>query len=302
MGIKVCVDCGHGYNTAGKRSAPFVKTVLHEYDGKEVLVRKGQCFREHEANVGVGVELEKALKRYGFDVIKSGWNDGNAKDDYCVASPSADVSSRQVAISKHNVNACVSIHFNAIGDGKSFNSACGLSTYIGDKHSRRMDSHYLADFVQSNLLRCYGQKNRGIVKNDTLGMTNSTGLNTNASVLVELAFMTNQFEAENYFCNPEAWHNYGVAIARSLFQYFTENTKPMIITPTSKKKDVLFVQMLLNAAITDGVIECDKLVLDGDYGAKTTEAYRLFTIARRWKGCSGKYVGNNGVKVLKTYM
>ena len=125
MAIKICIDCGHGSNTAGKRTPPMPQDIKND----NIIVKKGEQYREHYANVGVANFLVKELERCGFDTMRTGWDDGNAFDDSDTA-----LKTRQSAIAKAGCDYSISIHFNAFGDGKTFNSANGVGIYIHDKH------------------------------------------------------------------------------------------------------------------------------------------------------------------------
>lgn len=165
--MKIAVDCGHGSNTAGKRTP----------DG----------YREHYANVMVGNYLYAELIRCGFDAIKVGWDDTNAMDD-----EDTSLATRQRIIKDNHCNISVSVHFNASGDGVNYNDAQGVSTYIHSVNVR--DSKRLAQLVQSKLIQGTEQVNRGVLSN-AFAMVNCSALGTNASILCELAFMTNRYEA-----------------------------------------------------------------------------------------------------------
>ncbi len=235
MAIKIALDAGHGYDTAGKRTYPFEQKVTHTYDGQTVTVNKGATYREHEANVGVCVYLEKELKRCGFEVYKSAWNDSNAKDDKQKGStPSEDVIARQKDIRTKGCDYCVSIHFNAY-DNKTgtWNTAQGNETLYHSVAAKVGDGKAFAVAVNNRLKDAIaGQKNRGAKSGSEWGMCNSTGLGVKAAIICELAFMTNKFEAENYMCNPEAWKKFAVAIAKGICDYtgvkYVAEPKPKI--------------------------------------------------------------------------
>lgn len=196
--IKIGVDAGHGIDTAGHRTPPMPVDIDFENDGK-IDVKKGASIKEHVASVGVCVRLEEELKRNGFTVVRSGWNDADPNNDKDVP-----LSERQAIIKKAGCKYSVSVHFNAYGDGKSFNSAEGVGTYIHSNPSRVGNSKKLADLVQKQLIKGTEQKNRG-VKTAELAMCNCTALGTKASILVELAFMTNRNEAVNLMGNAKFW-------------------------------------------------------------------------------------------------
>ncbi len=196
--IKIAVDAGHGSNTAGHRTPPMPSNIDFEKDGV-IDVKKGSPIKEHIASVGVCVRLAEELTRNGFEVVKSGWNDAKASDDSDVP-----LNTRQAAIKKAGCKYSVSVHFNAYGDGATFNSAEGVSTYIHSNSSRVGNSKKLAEYVHKNLAKGTKQKDRGI-KTAELAMCNCTSLGTKASILVELAFMTNLHEATNLMGNANFW-------------------------------------------------------------------------------------------------
>lgn len=211
MNIKIAIDAGHGSNTGGKRTAPFNKAVDIDGDGK-IDVKKGTQYREHYANVGVCVELDKALKRCGFATFKTGWDDTDSTDD-------ADtlLSTRQKAIKAAGCKASVSIHFDASGTGATFNSASGFTVLI--HNSNAGDSANLGGYVARELAKGTIQKNRG-VKTQTLAMCNTATLGTQASILCELAFMTNEREAQELMANKEFWIECAEEIAQGICNYF----------------------------------------------------------------------------------
>ena len=166
--MKIAIDAGHGSNTAGKRTP----------DG----------YREHWANVKVASFFAQAMDRCGVSYIKTGWNDNNSKDD-----PDTSLSSRQRAIKAAGCDYSISFHFNAYGDGKSYNNGEGIETLISNKAPA--DSRRMADCIQKHLIEGTKQKNRG-VKSASLAMCNCSTMRTKASVLIECGFMTNKRESE----------------------------------------------------------------------------------------------------------
>jgi N-acetylmuramoyl-L-alanine amidase len=166
---KVAIDAGHGSYTAGKRTP----------DG----------YREHYANVVVANYLYDILKANpsNFDIIRTGWDDENYKDD-----EDTSLKKRQTTIKNNNCSISISIHFNASGDGKSYNNASGIETFYHT--TNYSDSKKLAECVQNELIKGTSQKNRG-VKQGALAMCNCSSMGTKASILCELGFMTNLTEA-----------------------------------------------------------------------------------------------------------
>ena len=164
----IAIDAGHGSETAGKRTP----------DG----------YREHYANTKVANYFAQAMDRCGVKYIKTGWNDAIATDDKDTA-----LSTRQTTIKNAKCDYSISFHFNASGDGKTYNSGEGIETLYHDKYVG--DSKKMAECIQKYLIQGTTQKNRG-VKQQSLSMCNCYKLGTKASVLVECAFMTNKREAE----------------------------------------------------------------------------------------------------------
>lgn len=208
--IKIAIDAGHGSNTSGKRTPPFTKAVDVNYDGK-IDVKKGEQYREHYANAGVANLLAKALTTRGYVIVKTGWDDANTKDD-----PDTALSLRQQTIKKAACDYSISIHFNANGDGKTFNSAKGVGVYYHSQFPG--DSKKLATYVLNELAKGYTQPNRG-VHTDDLAMCNCRTMNTKASILCELAFMTNSQEAMNLMANNKFWAESANQIADGLDKY-----------------------------------------------------------------------------------
>ena len=177
MRIKIAIDAGHGSQTSGKRTP----------DG----------YREHYGNVKVASYFAKAMDRCGISYIKTGWNDDNAMDDI-----DTSLSTRQKQIKAAKCDYSISFHFNASGDGKTYNNAQGIETLISNKSVG--DSLKMANMIHKYLIQGTAQKNRGI-KTQPLAMCNCNAMGTKASILVECAFMTNQYEESlmksDKFCN-----------------------------------------------------------------------------------------------------
>lgn len=235
--ILIAVDAGHGSNTPGKRTPPLPTNLDMNKDGI-VDIKKGESIREHIACVGVCIFLERELLRNGFSVIRTGWNDENAYDDEDVS-----IDKRQEIIRKNKCKYSICVHFNAYGTGNEFNSAEGVSTYIHSDKSKIGNSNTLATYVQKHLIEGTVQKNRGI-NSGNLGMCNCIGLGTEASIIVELAFMTNQREAIEMMGNINFWEECAIEICKGICDM--EGKKYIANTPVTKKYYVVQVGTFSN--------------------------------------------------------
>lgn len=244
MAIKTNIDAGHGSNTAGKRTPPFPKDIRIN---DSLTVKKGEQFREHIANVGVAYLLELELKRCGFDTTRTGWNDSNGFDD-----PDTSLEDRQKTIVNAKCDYSISIHFNAYGEGASFNTAEGVGLYIHDKHAGQ--SKKLAEAVLLQLIQGTKQKNRGITEQN-LAMANCNNMKVKGAIICELAFMTNLKEATELMANEKFWKECAKEICKGVCEYtgvkyIQEVYVPTkSITPKSTKEDIKWAQEKLNVVI-----------------------------------------------------
>ncbi len=226
--IRINVDAGHGSNTSGKRTPPLPVNV--DFDGDGVAdVLKGNTIKEHFANVQIAVLLVAELKRCGFEVSKTGFDDANAGNDADVS-----ISGRQKAIKAAGCDYSVSIHFNAYGNGKTFNSAEGVSVYIHSSYPK--DSRKMAGKILNQLVMGTKQKNRG-VQSANLGICNCKVMNTKAAILVESAFMTNLNEAVNMMGKKKYWEETAVEIAKGICEY---TGVTYVKKPTGSKAAVIY--------------------------------------------------------------
>lgn len=221
--IIINVDAGHGSNTAGKRTAPFTKDVDINKDGK-IDIKKGEQYREHYANVMVAYKLYNKLKDRGFGVYKTGWNDSNAKDDV-----DTSIVKRQKAVKENGCDISISCHFNAYGDGKTFNNAEGFGVYVHSNKANRTDSDKLASIIVKHLSSGTKQKNRG-VSTGAFGMCNAKTMKTKAAVIVEFAFMTNKREAQELMANEAYCEECAEEVYKAVCDYYN-------VEYTVKKKE-----------------------------------------------------------------
>lgn len=293
--MRIAIDAGHSYNTPGKRSPAFINPVTNKFAGHIVTVKKGESFREHEANAGVAYYLARELERCGVDIFKSGWNGLDGTKDLADQS----ITTRQMAIKNAKCDYVISIHYNAFGDAKTFNNSKGCETFYHAYTYKAIGGKAFATAIQSQLISTFpDQVNRGVKNSASFGMCNSLGMSVKASCLIELAFMTNQFEAENYFANPYAWYKYAVQIAKGICQYaginYISYMPKVSVTPLSSVEDIAWLQHRLNCNGAD-------LVPDGIYGPKTAQAVKDFYDLKKWKRddkFTGYYAGLGTIKSL----
>lgn len=206
-GIKIAVDCGHGANTPGKRTPPIPEDL--DFDGDGIIdAYKGSQIREHVANVGVGEYLVEELQRCGFDVYESAFGDEDIS-----------LSNRQKNIKNAKSDYSVSIHFNAMGDGKTFNSSNGAGVFYYKTASHAGDSKNLAKAVLSEILKGTPQKSIGVNGAHTFAMCKTTAMGTKASILVECAFMTNLHEMRTMMASDAFWKETAQEIAQGICNY-----------------------------------------------------------------------------------
>ena len=165
---KIAIDAGHSSYTSGKQTP--------------------SGYKEHWFNVAVSNYIDLKLKELGFSTFKTGWDDTNAKDD-----PEVSLGERQKQIKNAKCDISISIHANASGDGKSYNSAQGVETFIHNDASCVGDSLKLANCVHKHLLNGTSQTNRK-VKSSGLAMCNCKNMGVKSAILIEYAFMTNKYE------------------------------------------------------------------------------------------------------------
>jgi N-acetylmuramoyl-L-alanine amidase len=154
--MKIMLDAGHGYNTAGKRSP----------DG----------MREYEFNRAAAAFAKEFLEGYQNVTV------------YYAHSDQTDVPLQQRTNSANqlNVDLYVSIHANAYGS--TWNGAGGVETFVYT--SKPPIALSLAQKIQRNIVAQTGLQNRG-VKTADFHVLRETRMD---AVLIECGFMTNPEE------------------------------------------------------------------------------------------------------------
>ncbi len=203
--IKIAIDAGHGSDTAGKRTCKITKNIGQ--------FKKGTQIREHWINALICIRLASELKKFGYDIVKSAWNDDVVTDDFDVP-----LGTRQANIKKAECIVSVSIHQNASGDGAKWNSGQGLEVLIHNNSAKVGNSANMANYVLKELIKGTKQNNRG-TKTQELAMCNCRALGTKAAILVECAFMTNQHETEELLTDPDYWDECAIEIASGIDKY-----------------------------------------------------------------------------------
>lgn len=206
-GYKIAVDAGHGPNTAGKRTPALLENLDFDLDGK-IDAYKGSQIRENTANVGVGNYAAAALERCGFEVYKSGFGTTDTA-----------LTTRQANIKAAGCDYSISIHFNASGDGTSFNSANGIEVFSHATASKAQNSLSLAKTMLANVAKGTAQKNRGVNSKHTFAMCNAAAMGTKGSILLECAFMTNWTEVKTMMASTAYWKETGEEIAKGFCEY-----------------------------------------------------------------------------------
>jgi len=171
------LDPGHGgiidgvYQTAGKRSPKFEDgSVLYEgvFNREVVKYILNFCSKD-------GID--------GIDIVDS---------DEDISLRHRVSRANQLHREKKNC-IYVSIHANAFGNGRDFNSAGGICTF---HHYRSTNGKKLAHALQPHLADLTGFKNRGVLANDRWANFYVLRKTWMPAVLSENGFMTNLADAE----------------------------------------------------------------------------------------------------------
>lgn len=185
--VKIGLDAGHGMYVKGKQTPDGIK--------------------EFKLNDKVCDKITSILKSYDVEIIRTDNNEGYIDES---------LSSRLARYKKEKVDAFVSIHHNAFGDGWS--NATGVEIYV-DKKPTSKDMK-LAQCIYNRLVKYTGLKGRGI-KKENFYVVNQ---NTIPAVLVEGGFMTNR---ENYkvVTSDVGQTAYARAVAEGLIEFLNLKKK-----------------------------------------------------------------------------
>lgn len=178
---KIGLDCGHSINTKGKQTPDGIK--------------------EWTLNNAVRKRIVNILKDYDVEIVHTDNNEGYTDES---------LSARLTKYKKSKVDAFVSIHHNAFGDG--WNNATGVEIYV-DKKATAKDIN-LAKCIYNRLVKYTGLKGRGIKKE------NFYVINQNAipAVLVEGGFMSNRRDYK-VITSEAGQAAYAKAVAEGLIEF-----------------------------------------------------------------------------------
>lgn len=198
------LDPGHGgiidgeYQTVGKRSPTLPDgTILYEgVFNREIVTRIiALCYEVGRKDLGWQFDAQTR--------IEYGWT-AQTRVEICdpvinLVDTNEDMSlNRRVdkanRIHQKNGNSIyVSIHANAFGDGKDFNSANGIGTF---HHYQSTSGKKLAEVLQPHLVAKSGLRDRGVVANDKWANFYVLRKTNMPAILSENGFMTNLNDAE----------------------------------------------------------------------------------------------------------
>lgn len=180
--MKVCLDAGHGLNTAGKRTPTY---------------EDGTIIHESEQNYPVMFKLGEYLEYNGFDVI---YTNTDIKFDMTL----------EQRVNVSNVTGCdlfVSLHKNAV-TGEWQTTSRGIETYV---YKTGGMAEMYATFIQDELIKDSKMLDRG-VKTGNYYVLKYTDC---PAVLVELGFMDYRLEADQMY-SVEWYELYAKSITKGI--------------------------------------------------------------------------------------
>lgn len=181
--VKIVIDAGHGYNTAGKRSP----------DGE----------REWSFNNKVAVACIEELRKYsGVEILRV--DDATGKTD-------VPLRTRTDKANKWRADIYVSIHHNA--NTAKWGTWTGVETFVYPTASA--NSHRLAKAVHSKIVKAYGLRDRGI-KKANFHVVRETKM---PAILVEGGFMDSLIDIKK-LRSEAVLKQAGRAIAQGIVEYF----------------------------------------------------------------------------------
>lgn len=178
----VCIDAGHGKNTAGKRSPD-------------------KSFFEYEFNRYVASRIKYHLERHGVKVLLTAPNDEDVA-----------LTTRCAIANNANADIFVSIHANAYGDGKNWTSPSGWEVFYSDGSKEGIK---LAQAIHSENIPAVGLRDRGIKSTSEFTVVRKTKM---PAVLIEHFFFTNKEELTK--CNTlEYREKFAILDTKGILKY-----------------------------------------------------------------------------------
>lgn len=166
--MKICIDAGHGINTAGKRTPKFPDKSF---------------MKEFEFNSKVAGYLKEELESYDkVDVVFT--------HDHPSGSRDVPLRDRTNLANRVKADLFISIHADAYGDGSTFNSANGTTTFIYNSAPEKALN--IASAIHKEVVNGIGRRDRG-VKRANFHVLRETKM---PAILIEYAFMTNLEEVK----------------------------------------------------------------------------------------------------------
>lgn len=207
--LKLCIDCGHGLNTAGKQTLNGSRGIIKEWT----------------LNNNVYKHLKELLKDYDVE-IKTTF-DLTGKID-------TPLSERCKISNNYKPDLFISIHHNAFNG--EWGNHTGTSVYIHPNASNK--SKEIANAVAPILSKNTGLRNRGVITSDFYVLRN-----TNApAILIEGGFMDSNCDYP-VITSSEGQLAYAKAILEGLLKVF-HIVKKQTATPNNTTSDNTYYRVI----------------------------------------------------------
>jgi N-acetylmuramoyl-L-alanine amidase len=195
----IALDSGHSTITAGKRTPDGIREIEFNYPTKRYIMQE--------------------LTRLKIPYVD------------CSPDKNIDYSLTSRANTANNAKAAifVSIHYNAYGDGKTYNNVKGIETF---HFPASTGGKLLATHVHNELIKDTKQVDRG-VKEAKFTVLHKTKM---PAILAECGFMTNKQDAK-LMTSPVYQKLCAIAITKGICKYmgYTYTPAPTTSAPTTRK-------------------------------------------------------------------
>ena len=252
--IKIGYDCGHGLNTAGKRTP----------DGE----------REWTFNNTVAVAFADELSKYDGVSLKR-FDDTTGKTDVALQT-------RTLNANTWGADYFISFHHNAYQS--KWGTHTGVETYVYTTPNAK--SVALANAVHPALVKGYGLSDRG-VKRQNLHMVRETKM---PAILVEGGFMDSTIDIK-VLRDKSKLQNAGRLIAQAVAKYLKLTLKPVKVEKASTNVTTDYVKVGRDTMRSEAIKEIKMAVADKrfssdhkdveKYDDETLRNYMLVALARR---------------------